>query len=82
MSITLNVQVDDPRVEKLLSILGNEFTGSPEEKIDLLERATRWIRATLPIHYDVARATVSLGLSQIGESVVEQADTELLLRRA
>jgi hypothetical protein len=81
VSITLSIQVDDPQVEKLLSILQTQFSISPEGSISLLERTSKWIRATQPVHYDVASAMITLDLSRTAEAIVEQSDTELLPQR-
>ncbi len=81
MSIVLNVRAEDPQVEKLLSILQTQFPFSLEVRVAILEKASRWIRATSPVNYGVAMATITLDLPHADEPVAEQVDIESVLQQ-
>jgi hypothetical protein len=53
MSIRLCVEANDGEVENLLAYLDSQ-SSSPDDKIYLLERATKWLRASQAIAYSVS----------------------------
>jgi hypothetical protein len=60
MSIHLCVEVSDPEVEKLLAYLTEKSNFSKEDKIDLLERSVKWLRAPTEITYGLTANQVEL----------------------
>lgn len=64
MSITLNVRTEDPLLEGLLAYLETHSPPPhPEAKIWLLEKAIKWLRASLHVAYDSPREEISINLS-------------------
>ena len=53
MAVSLSVTTVDPELEKLLDYLDtHDNHPHTESKIRLLEKATKWLRASLDIAYD------------------------------
>jgi hypothetical protein len=54
MSIHLNIKAKDDEVENLLAYLQAQYNIPIEDKISLLERTLRWLRASTEDAYDLS----------------------------
>ncbi|MGO9317422.1 MAG: hypothetical protein ACLPXT_14780 [Terracidiphilus sp.] len=77
MSITLSVKANDPEVERLLAYLNANLDSSAQDKIWLLQRATKWLQATTAFNYECSKVEATLGLNDAASLSLEPLDTEL-----
>ena len=67
MSIHLSIKADDPQVENILAYLDSQQL-SREDKVYLLERSLKWLRACDTGVYDISPDQGSLSLVVVASS--------------
>lgn len=63
MAVTLNVRTEDMKLEELLNYLDTHGEHPHEvSKIKLLEKAVKWLRASLPVTYACFESEIAIRL--------------------
>lgn len=77
MSIRLSIQAEDAEVERLLAFLQTQDNLFIEDKVSLLERALKWLRASMEGTYDLnpdSGAVLQLDVDARAQGVSEHVD--------
>jgi len=78
MAIRLTVNAEDAEVERLLAHLQSSYKMPTSDKVYLLERAIKWLRATEAITYNLNpdhSDSIHLQLDKIGATTSVPVDT-------
>ncbi len=69
MSIRLAIQAEDPEVENLFTYLQAQPNAPIEDKIFLLERTLKWLRASTEGAYDLGSDSNAVFQFDVGDQV-------------